>query len=271
MRTYLSVFLIVASTGAAQRVLNSGTAEIPGTWTFSFDKGALVISDLVLGDWKPRRVLFPDVRAGASYPGKVDFERLTPELLSAYSYGQERLDATDTSVVSVGTLIAVRTNEGNLAKAVIKSVPKPGGSGPLVLDWVTYKASNGAILKSGSVEMVPGMGFSFDAGVAIDVFWNQFTYRTRALVPYPPAKLANVGIRDFDSLSITAIQEILAEVKEHSLQRIHGDDEKNTLVPGDVFVVRTSEGNYAKAVVTAPFDPKRNHGLIFRWVTYASH
>jgi hypothetical protein len=25
----------------------------------------------------------------------------------------------------------------------------------------------------------------------------------------------------------------------------------------------------AKAVVTAPFDPTQNHGLIFRWVTYA--
>lgn len=39
--------------------------------------------------------------------------------------------------------------------------------------------------------------------------------------------------------------------------------------PGDVFVVRTGAGNYAKAVVTALLDPAKNHRLIFRWVTYA--
>jgi len=55
-----------------------------------------------------------------------------------------------------------------------------------------------------------------------------------------------------------------------SCPRSRSSDAKsiNALVPGDVFVVRTCEGNYAKAVVTL-LDPAKNHGLIFRWVTYA--
>jgi hypothetical protein len=269
MQARLALFLILASTGAAQRVVSSGTVEIPGTYLFSFDKGALVSPDLVLADWRPRRVLLPYIHATAAYPGKVDYDGLTPEMLSAYSYGQGRLDATDSSVITVGTVIAIRTNNGNLAKVVIKSVPERGHSGPLVLDWVAYRASNGEVLKSGSVEMVPGMGFSFDDGVAVDVFWVQWTDSTRALVVYPPAKLTNAGVRDFDLLSVTDIKELVARTKAPSAERIYGGDDNNALVPGDVFVVRTGAGNYAKAVVTAPLDLTHNHGLIFRWVTYA--
>ncbi len=268
MQTRLALFLL-ASIGSAQQVICSGTAEIPGTYTFSFDKGALVSADLVLADWKPRRVLLPYVRAKAAYLGKVGFEGLTPEVLTAYSYGQEQLDATDSSVIAVGTVIAIRTNNGDLAKVKIKSVPERGHSGPLVLDWVTYRASNGEVLKSGSVELVPGMGFSFDAGVAVDVFWAQWTANTRALVAFPPTKLTNTGVRDFDLLSVVDIKELLAGAKAPSVGRIYGGDDNNALVPGDVFVVLTGGGNYAKAVVTAPFDPTQNHGLTFRWVTYA--
>lgn len=137
-----------------------------------------------------------------------------------------------------------------------------------MLDWIVYRASNGEVLKSGSVEMVPGMGFSFDAGVAVDVFWVQWTHSTRALVVCPPAKLTNVGVRDFDALSIADIKELLTKTKAPSTDRIYGGDDDNALVPSDVFVVRTSAGNYAKAVVTVPLDPTQNHGLIFRWVTY---
>src|SRR5262249_15514384 len=153
---------------------------------FSFDKGALVAADLVLATWWPRRVLLPSIRATASYPRNVDYEGLTPEVLSAYPYGEGTLEATDSSVITVGTVIAVRTNKGNLAKAVIKSVPEPGHSGPLVLNWVAYRGSDREILTSGSVELVPGTGFSFDDAVAVDVWWAQFTTSRRALVPYPP-------------------------------------------------------------------------------------
>ena len=159
MQTRLALFLLLASTGEAQQVVSSGTVEIPGTYIFSFDKGALVSPDLLLADWRPRRVLLPLIKATAAYPGKVNSEGLSPGVLSAYSYGRGQLDATDSSVITVGTLIAVRTNSGNLAKVVVKSVPQPGHSAPLVLDWIVYRASNGEVLKSGSVEMVPGMDF----------------------------------------------------------------------------------------------------------------
>ena len=153
MQTRLPLFVVLASIGAAQQVISSGTAEIPGTYSFSFDKGALVSADLGLADWKPRRVLLPKIRATVAYPGKVDFEGLTPEVLSAYSYGRGWLDATDSSVITVGTVIAVRTNQGNLAKAVIRSVSDRGNSGPLALDWVVYRASDGEVLKSGAAEL----------------------------------------------------------------------------------------------------------------------
>ena len=104
--------------------------------------------------------------------------------------------------------------------------------------------------------------FDFESGLEApggDVFWEQMTETTRALVPKAGAQLAWIGAGDFDALSADALR-----AEAFSGGSINGsNDTGNQLLPGMLFAVRTRNGQFAKVQVTA-----YGYDLGLRWVTY---
>ncbi len=114
------------------------------------------------------------------------------------------------------------------------------------------------IVSAGS-GVIPGNAlFNFDLGAVVtsgaDVLWHIDNPTTRTLDPRRSAKLANMGVVDFNS--ITAAQ---LEGLTYTATPIQG----NALPTGDVFAVFTNGGNHAKVLVTA-YGPN----LKIKWVTY---
>lgn len=92
-----------------------------------------------------------------------------------------------------------------------------------------------------------------------DVWWEQETDILRQMVPRGTATLANLGFVNFDS--VTA--ESLTSAPYTSIPIIGNNDGSNQLSTGDVFAIRTDQGNYAKVLVTS-----YGYDLGIQWVTY---
>lgn len=125
--------------------------------------------------------------------------------------------------------------------------------------------ASAAVVASGVADITGTWSFDFDAGVqdnfvvdpAADIFWEQFTATTRAVVPVNGAQIINLGNVNFAALTLANLQAL-----SFSNVQISGNDVGNALVYGDVFAIKTNAGNYAKAIVAFPtFDPSNNHGL----------
>nr|WP_316641967.1 hypothetical protein [uncultured Roseateles sp.] len=128
-----------------------------------------------------------------------------------------------------------------------------------------------AAVSSGTVTITGTFSFDFDAGVVTssfsapsDIFWEQFTSTTRAVMPVSSASVINLGVVAYASLDLAALSGLA-----YGLAGIDGSDVGSLLVPGDVFAVKTDMGNYAKVRVTGPFDRSMNHGLPIEWETLA--
>jgi len=128
-----------------------------------------------------------------------------------------------------------------------------------------------AAVSSGTVTITGTFSFDFDAGVVTvglsspsDIFWEQFTSTTRAVRPVSGATVFNLGVVAYGSLDLAALS-----VLPYGLADINGSDVGSLLVPGDVFAVKTDMGNYAKVLVTGPYDASMNNGLPIEWETLA--
>jgi Tol biopolymer transport system component len=105
--------------------------------------------------------------------------------------------------------------------------------------------------------------FDFEMGTSVyetgDVLWRQITAVERELVPSNDALITNLGAVDYDAITL---DELMAY--SYGSAPINGnDDPSNQLVVGDVFAVKTADGNYAKAkVATYGYD------LELQWTTY---
>jgi hypothetical protein len=109
--------------------------------------------------------------------------------------------------------------------------------------------------------------FSFDTGAetssrsASDVWWEQQTNVERQLVPDGIAKIVNLGVGDFDSITLDDLRG-----RAYGRAPICGNaNASNQLVVGDVFAVQTLGHNYAKVQVL-----EYAYNLKLRWVTYAA-
>jgi DNA-binding beta-propeller fold protein YncE len=92
-----------------------------------------------------------------------------------------------------------------------------------------------------------------------DIWWEQHDSIRRSMVPLGDAKIANLGVVNFNGISAAELQSL-----SYSGTPISGnDDATNQLVNGDVFAVITRSGNYAKVQVL-------NYGydLNIQWRTY---
>ncbi|RBL88579.1 YncE family protein [Chitinophaga flava] len=102
-------------------------------------------------------------------------------------------------------------------------------------------------------------GTNVSAGTTADIWWEQIDTVKRLMVPQGNAQIINLGIVDFNQITPAALQ-----AYNYSNTAIVGNnDASNKLVNGDVFCVRTREGNYCKLMVVA-----YDYNLKVQWVTY---
>lgn len=134
-------------------------------------------------------------------------------------------------------------------------------------------AASAALISSGVADVTGTWSFDFDTGTqgnyitdsGQDAWWEQITSTTRQLVPTNGAQIVNLGNITFATLTDSALEGLT-----YGSTPIVGSDVGNVLTFGNVFAVKTSEGNYAKVLVSAPFfDATNNNGLIFYYETYS--
>ena len=92
-----------------------------------------------------------------------------------------------------------------------------------------------------------------------DIWWEQQTQVERQMAPQNSARIVNLGVVDFASITADALQHLT-----YGTTPINGDNNNtNKLVNGDVFAVLTNQGNYAKVKVVA-----YGYDMTVQWVTY---
>jgi hypothetical protein len=134
------------------------------------------------------------------------------------------------------------------------------------------QAISSTIVSQGTVTL-KAMYFDLDAGdqswPGADIWWELVEEigtgpgninSAHWMTPQHSASIINLGAVDFSSLTAANLQTLA-----YATTPIVGtDDATNKLVNGDVFAVRTTNGNYAKVlVVTYESD------IVIQWVTYA--
>jgi len=122
-----------------------------------------------------------------------------------------------------------------------------------------------AIVSSGTTTLKGTFTFDLDTGLeggvgpAFDIWWEQQTAVLRQMAPLNNAKIVNIGVVDFLSITPQTLQGLT-----YSTTPITGNnDPSNKLVPGDVFAVITNQGNYAKVKVIS-----YGYNLQIQWATY---
>lgn len=132
-------------------------------------------------------------------------------------------------------------------------------------------AASAAVVSSGVADITGTWSFDFDTGVqgnfttdpTMDIFWEQYTPTTRAVVAENGAQIVNLGNVNFANLTLANLQSL-----PFGSLPISGSDVGNQLTFGDVFAIKTNAGNYAKAIVSYPgFDLNNNHGLVLYYET----
>ncbi len=130
---------------------------------------------------------------------------------------------------------------------------------------VDLTASSAVIVSQGS-KVITGT-YTFDCetgalgtpGATTDIWWDQQTASHRQMVPQNGAKIVNLGVVDFASVTPATIG-----LFAYSSTPIPGNnDATNRLVVGDVFCVATNAGNFCKIKVT-----DYGYDLHIDWVTY---
>ncbi len=121
------------------------------------------------------------------------------------------------------------------------------------------------IVSQGTTTLKGTFLFDFDNGVQggispnADVWWDQQTPILRQMVPQNNARILNLGMVNFNTITAANLQNL-----PYSITPIVGNnDSSNKLVNGDVFAVKTTNGNYAKVKVVA-----YGYDLVIEWATY---
>ena len=92
-----------------------------------------------------------------------------------------------------------------------------------------------------------------------DIWWQQQTDVVRQMTPRNTATLVNVGVVDFEPIDAEQLSKL-----SYTTASIPGNAVgTNQLVPGDVFAVHSTDGNFAKVKVLS-----YGYNLGIQWVTY---
>ncbi len=119
--------------------------------------------------------------------------------------------------------------------------------------------SQGSAVLKGTWTFDLDNGTEGGVGPGFDIWWEQMTAVARQMAPQNNARIVNLGVADFNSITADSLQTLT-----YGTVPIPGNnDATNKLVAGDVFAVQTNQGNYAKVrVVSYGYD------LNIQWVTY---
>ncbi len=125
------------------------------------------------------------------------------------------------------------------------------------------------IISQGTTTLKGTFLFDLDTGTqslpgedppAADIFWNQATDTIRSMAPANGAGIVNIGLTNFANVLPAA----LPGLAYSTTTGIDGNnDATNKLVTGDVFAVKTNQGNFAKVLVTS-----YGYNIGIEWVTY---
>src|SRR5947207_3631676 len=105
------------------------------------------------------------------------------------------------------------------------------------------------VVSSGMAVLKGTWTFNLDTGIEggpnPDIWWDQETTVLRQMVPQGNARITNIGVVSFNSITADILQKL-----PYSAAPINGNnDAANRLAPGDVFAVFTNLGNLAKVEV----------------------
>ncbi len=121
-----------------------------------------------------------------------------------------------------------------------------------------------AVIVSSGITVLKGTWtFNLDTGIqggpSPDIWWDQQTNVLRQMVALENARIANIGVTNFNSVTADVLQTL-----PYSTAPIKGNNDlSNRLVPGDVFAVFTNQGNFAKVEVL-----QYGYNLKIQWTTY---
>jgi hypothetical protein len=182
--------------------------------------------------------------------------------------------------IVVGDVLAVWTTAGNFAKVEVTSVGERLG-----VRYVTYAGTHppcwapaeepvpavdghGDTVVSSSNAMVLCGTFTFDletgatGGGGMDLWWEQIDgVRAAISSDNGPSRFVNLGSADYDALTAADLAGL--SYQDQEIRTEYHDS--NVLVPGDVFAVRTGDGNLAKVQVLV-----FGYDLEIRYVTYSA-
>jgi hypothetical protein len=245
-------------------VVSSGTTTLRGTWTFDLDRG-IQGPDSGADIWweqqtSTERQMTPRGTAGIVNIGVVDYGSLAGSDLQRLSYGTTPIDGDDDASNQLvnDDVFAVSTTAGNYAKVRVVQYGYD-----MDIQWTTYRP---VPVSSGTTTLRGTWTFDLDRGIqgpdsGADIWWEQQTSTERQMTPRGSAEIVNIGVVDYDSLTVTDLQQL-----SYGTTPIDGDDDaSNQLVDGDVFAVSTTGGNYAKVRVI-----QYGYNIEIQWATYES-
>ena len=121
-----------------------------------------------------------------------------------------------------------------------------------------------AVIVSSGITVLKGT-WTFNLDTAVqggpnpDIWWDRQTNVLRQMVAQGNARIANIGVTNFNSVTADVLQKL-----PYSTAPIHGNNDlSNRLVPGDVFAVFTNQSNFAKVEVL-----QYGYNLSIQWTTY---
>ena len=119
--------------------------------------------------------------------------------------------------------------------------------------------SKGTTVLKGTYTFDLDNGTQGGVGPGNDIWWEQMTAVAHQMVPQGTARIVNLGVVNFNSVTSDSLQTLT-----YGTTPIPGNnDATNKLVTGDVFAVLTNQGNYAKVHVLS-----YGYDLNIEWVTY---
>lgn len=119
--------------------------------------------------------------------------------------------------------------------------------------------SQGTTILKGTWSFDCETGANGGLGGNFDIWWEQITAVQRQMTPQGIVQLVNLGLVDFNLVTPATMQTYTYT----NTPIIGNNDATNKLVNGDVFCVKTKEGNYCKIKVI-----NYDYNMQIQWVTY---
>jgi PEP-CTERM motif len=142
---------------ASAAIVSSGSTTIPGTFTFSFDIGAISASPADVF-WEQFTSTTRALQGSAMVNlGVVNFSALTLSDLEGETYSNSPIDGSDIgSVLTPGDVFAVETLGGNFAKAEVTGPLDSTADNGLPIEWVTFSPAATASPEPASIALAGG-------------------------------------------------------------------------------------------------------------------